>query len=53
MLEFVLDWHLIYRDTKKSGLLVPDQITPDMLKIKRDSTSVNVFIEIRKPNHAL
>jgi extracellular factor (EF) 3-hydroxypalmitic acid methyl ester biosynthesis protein len=53
MLEFVLDWHLIYRDTKKSGLLVPDQITPDMLKIKRDSTSVNLFIEIRKPKHAL
>ena len=52
MLEFVLDWHLIYRDTKRGANLLPERAPADALTTKRDSTSVNIFIEVRKPDHA-
>jgi extracellular factor (EF) 3-hydroxypalmitic acid methyl ester biosynthesis protein len=48
MLEFVLDWHLIYRDTRKSSALLPDAAGPDLGRIQRDLTGVNVIIEARK-----
>lgn len=52
MLEFVLDWHLIYRDVNKGRKLLPDRAPDDCNHIEKDSTEVNVFIETRKPNHA-
>jgi extracellular factor (EF) 3-hydroxypalmitic acid methyl ester biosynthesis protein len=51
MLEFVLDWHLIYRNEAKAALLLPDRIAPENARTVRDSTSVNIFIEVRKPDH--
>jgi extracellular factor (EF) 3-hydroxypalmitic acid methyl ester biosynthesis protein len=51
MLEFVLDWHLIYRDTNHGAKLVPERAPADSLSIKRDATSVNMFIEVRKLDH--
>ena len=51
MLEFVLDWHLIYRDTRKSSALLPDAAGPDLGRIQRDLTGVNVIIEARKAEH--
>ena len=52
MLEFVLDWHLIYRDAAKGRKLLPDRAHADWNHIEKDSTEVNVFIETRKPDHA-
>jgi extracellular factor (EF) 3-hydroxypalmitic acid methyl ester biosynthesis protein len=52
MLEFVLDWHLIYRDSNKSAMLIPDRAPADARRVVRDPTAVNVFIEVRKPDHA-
>jgi extracellular factor (EF) 3-hydroxypalmitic acid methyl ester biosynthesis protein len=52
MLEFVLDWHLIYRDTNRGAKLLPERAPADSLAIKRDPTAVNIFIEVRKPEHA-
>jgi len=52
MLEFVLDWHLISRDEKKAAALLPDRISQEQRSIRRDSTRVNLFIEVRKPDHA-
>jgi extracellular factor (EF) 3-hydroxypalmitic acid methyl ester biosynthesis protein len=49
MLEFVLDWHLIYRDTKEAEALLPDLLPLDMGRVQRDATAVNLFIEVRKP----
>jgi extracellular factor (EF) 3-hydroxypalmitic acid methyl ester biosynthesis protein len=49
MLEFVLDWHLIYRDTGRGMKLRPERAPGDALVTKRDSTTVNIFIEVRKP----
>jgi len=51
MLEFVLDWHLIYRDTNRVMRLLPERAPADAFSIRRDSTSVNMFIEIRKPGN--
>jgi extracellular factor (EF) 3-hydroxypalmitic acid methyl ester biosynthesis protein len=49
MLEFVLDWNLIYRDTKEARLLFPKLIPEEVRSIKKDVTGVNIFIEARKP----
>jgi extracellular factor (EF) 3-hydroxypalmitic acid methyl ester biosynthesis protein len=51
MLEFVLDWHLIYRGIKKSAALLPQQAEAGNGRIFKDPTEVNVFIEVRKPEH--
>jgi extracellular factor (EF) 3-hydroxypalmitic acid methyl ester biosynthesis protein len=52
MLEFVLDWYLIYRDPKLAAVLFPERSSPEDQTIKKDPTGVNVFIEVRKPGHA-
>jgi len=52
MLEFILDWHLIYRGKKQGEALLPDSLPPDLGRILRDPTAVNLFIEARKPEHA-
>ena len=51
MLEFVLDWHLIYRGVKKSAALVPQRAPAENAQVLKDPTEVNVFIEVRKPEH--
>ena len=52
MLEFVLDWHLIYRDAQGSAALIPEGAPADLRRVTKDATGVNVFIEVRKPSHA-
>jgi extracellular factor (EF) 3-hydroxypalmitic acid methyl ester biosynthesis protein len=52
MLEFVLDWHLIYRDAKRTATLIPERVPADARRVTKDSTGVNVFVEVRKPGHA-
>lgn len=51
MLEFVLDWNLIYRSQKKGLALVPDRVAPEDICSRRDPTAVNLFIEVRKADH--
>jgi extracellular factor (EF) 3-hydroxypalmitic acid methyl ester biosynthesis protein len=51
MLEFVLDWHLIYRNTRRAAALVPDRAPRDEQHIFSDPTAVNLFIEARKPTN--
>ncbi|MGA3268643.1 MAG: class I SAM-dependent methyltransferase [Verrucomicrobiota bacterium] len=52
MLEFVLDWHLIYRDAQRGASLLPQRVPADAKQVSSDATGVNVFIEARKPDHA-
>ena len=49
MLEFVLDWYLIYRNVEQGACVIPESIPVDSRSIKMDSTGVNIFIEVRKP----
>lgn len=46
MMEFIMEWYLIYRDEKCMGALVPDLGIQHM---HTDSTGVNLGLEIRKP----
>ena len=50
MLEFVLDWYLIYRNVEQGAGVIPDPIPEEARSVKMDSTGVNIFIEVRKPS---
>ncbi len=52
IMDFVMDWHLNYRDGKQLIALRPDLVTPDACVIKSDLTGVNIYSEIRKPERA-
>jgi extracellular factor (EF) 3-hydroxypalmitic acid methyl ester biosynthesis protein len=49
-MEYILDWHLIYRDGRQVGALAPDRAPPDSVKVLAEKTGVNVFLEVRKPS---
>jgi len=51
-MEYVLDWHLIYRNAQKLAALVPASAQPDLATVRSVGTGVNVFLEIRKPGNA-
>jgi extracellular factor (EF) 3-hydroxypalmitic acid methyl ester biosynthesis protein len=48
-MEFVVDWHLVYRDDSRFSELAPDRAPAEICKLEHDDTGVNVFSEIRKP----
>jgi len=48
-LEFILDWNLIYRNARQLFDLKPDEAPVDACLVQSDLTSVNVFLEVRKP----
>jgi len=48
-MEYVLEWHLVYRNRKQLESLNPDAAPPGSFAVKTDTTGVNVFIEVRKP----
>jgi extracellular factor (EF) 3-hydroxypalmitic acid methyl ester biosynthesis protein len=47
-IEFVLDWHLIYRDSSKMWRFVPDDPAAENAVIA-EPTTVNLFLETRRP----
>jgi len=49
MLEFVLDWYLIYRNAGEGASLIPASIPEEARAVKIDPSGVNLFIEARKP----
>jgi extracellular factor (EF) 3-hydroxypalmitic acid methyl ester biosynthesis protein len=49
MLEFLLDWHLTYRNGAALRELMPEDAPPDDCRIRSDDTGTNVFLEVRKP----
>jgi len=48
-MEYFLDWHLLYRDTKRVLALVPPQIPAENVSVEREQSGINLFLEIRKP----
>jgi extracellular factor (EF) 3-hydroxypalmitic acid methyl ester biosynthesis protein len=52
MLEFVLDWHLIYRDERANFKLIPERVPAEERRAVSDATGVNIFTEITKRSHA-
>jgi extracellular factor (EF) 3-hydroxypalmitic acid methyl ester biosynthesis protein len=48
-IEFVLDWQLIYRDSREFLSLVPAHCR-DTTRVIAEPTSVNLFLHVRKPD---
>lgn len=51
-MEYIFEWHLVYRDSKQFETLRPDNAPPGSYKVRAETTGSNIFIEVRKPNTA-
>jgi extracellular factor (EF) 3-hydroxypalmitic acid methyl ester biosynthesis protein len=51
-MEYILDWHLIYRNGRELAALAPEKAPLDSVATIAENASVNMFIEVRKPQHA-
>jgi extracellular factor (EF) 3-hydroxypalmitic acid methyl ester biosynthesis protein len=49
MLEFALDWYLIYRNPKGMAGVMPTAAPKGEIRLLTDETTVNIFAEARKP----
>lgn len=49
-MEYLLEWHLIYRTPLQLKGLVPDRAPPTSSSLKTDDTGINIYLEVRKPN---
>ncbi len=48
-MEYVLEWHLVYRNKEGFAKIAPDKAPPGAVSVKSDTTGVNIFLEVRKP----
>ena len=48
-MEYVLEWHLTYRNSEQLHALYPDAAPPGSFSVKADETGVNIYLEVRKP----
>ena len=51
-MEYILDWHLIYRGRNQVAALAPEGAAAENVAVKTEDTGTNVFLEVRKQNHA-
>jgi extracellular factor (EF) 3-hydroxypalmitic acid methyl ester biosynthesis protein len=49
-MEYSVDWHLIYRNYNKMKKLIPQGAPEELCRIRSEQSSVNVFLEVRKPS---
>jgi extracellular factor (EF) 3-hydroxypalmitic acid methyl ester biosynthesis protein len=49
MMEYLMDWHLIYRDSKQLLALSPSEAPAENCRVLSDDTKVNIFLEVRRP----
>lgn len=47
-MEYFLEWHLIHRNSRQMRDLAPTRAAKDDVLISRDSSGVNVFMDVRK-----
>ena len=52
MLEFLLDWNLIYRDPQRMARMVPASVPRANWSVLSEPLTVNLFLEVRKPPSA-
>lgn len=50
-MEYLGDWHLVYRTEEDFIKLAPEKAPPGTAVVTADSTGLNVFLEVRKPDH--
>lgn len=51
-MEYVVDWHLVYRNQEGFLKLAPDKADPGQCTVRADPTGVNIYLEVRKPANA-
>ena len=53
VMDFIMDWHLIYRTRAQMMAVRPDATVTDMCRVTSDPSGVNVYFEATKPglNH--
>lgn len=51
-MEYLLDWHLIYRDKGRFAAVAPDGAEADKIAVIAENTGANLFLEVRKPKDA-
>jgi extracellular factor (EF) 3-hydroxypalmitic acid methyl ester biosynthesis protein len=51
-MEYILDWHLVYRDSRQFVDLANKLGNVDDVKIIAENTGTNLFLEVRKPKNA-
>jgi extracellular factor (EF) 3-hydroxypalmitic acid methyl ester biosynthesis protein len=51
-MDYLMDWHLIYRSGRELAALRPDGINRDDETVSADATGVNVYYTLRKPARA-
>jgi len=51
-MEYILDWHLIYRDKAHFAAVAPDLADADKITVIAEDTGANLFLEVRKPKNA-
>lgn len=50
-MEYVVDWHLVYRTAEQMGAILPKNVSKEQTRILAEPTGVNIFAEIRKPEN--
>jgi extracellular factor (EF) 3-hydroxypalmitic acid methyl ester biosynthesis protein len=50
-MEYVVEWHLVYRNKQQFLRLAPESAPPGSCSVSSDSTGVNIFLEVRKPEN--
>ncbi|MDE3098436.1 MAG: class I SAM-dependent methyltransferase [Verrucomicrobiota bacterium] len=50
-MEYVLDWHLIYRNSEELAMLIPERLRSES-NVRAVGDAVNILVEIRKPDNA-
>jgi extracellular factor (EF) 3-hydroxypalmitic acid methyl ester biosynthesis protein len=50
-MEYILDWHLIYRDRAALAGLAPERAPADGVSLLSEVSGVDLFVEVRKPDH--
>jgi extracellular factor (EF) 3-hydroxypalmitic acid methyl ester biosynthesis protein len=48
-MEYLAEWHLVYRDEAQFIKLAPETAPPGAATVRSDATGVNIFLEVRKP----
>jgi len=48
-MDYLMEWHLIYRTGKALAALKPDLVEADAFEVRSDMTGVNIYFATRKP----
>lgn len=52
-MEYIFEWHLVYRNAEQFEALRPEQAEPGSYTVRAETTGSNIFIEVRKPSSPL